>query len=67
MGFAFLAITLANIKARQLDLVTITISTEQFPVNRTDIVLHGTTIHPGPSAMLIDVRVTRVLLFFCDV
>ncbi|KAK3169934.1 hypothetical protein OEA41_009318 [Lepraria neglecta] len=54
MGFACLAVTLANIKARQLDLVTITVSTDQFPVNPTDIVLHGTTINPGPSAMLID-------------
>ena len=31
-----------------------TISTEQFVVSPTDIVLHSTTIFPGSSAVLID-------------
>ena len=53
VGLALVATALAyRIKERQLE--TITISTEQFVVSPTDIVLHSTKIFPGSSAVLID-------------
>ena len=53
VGLALVATALAySIKEPKLE--TITISTEQFVVSPTDVVLHSTKIFPGSSAVLID-------------